>query len=58
MVVLNWLSSTPRNTNAYGGSYSRVAMPIEALSEADLDGLERSKIPEETKRLDQLVHEK
>jgi hypothetical protein len=31
---------------------SRVAMPIEALSEADLDRLEQSKIPEETKRLE------
>jgi hypothetical protein len=37
---------------------SRVAMPIEALSEADLDRLEQSKIPEETKKLDHLVPEK
>ena len=34
---------------------SRVAMPIEALSEADLDRLEQSKIPEKTKKLDHLV---
>jgi hypothetical protein len=34
---------------------SRVAMPIEALSEVDLDRLEQSKIPEETKKLDHLV---
>jgi hypothetical protein len=37
---------------------SRVAMPIEALSEADLDRLEQSKIPDETKKLDRLVPEK
>jgi hypothetical protein len=37
---------------------SRVAMPIEALSEADLDRLEQSTIPEETKKLDHLVPEK
>jgi hypothetical protein len=37
---------------------SQVAMPIEALSEADLDRLEQSKIPEETKKLDHLAPEK
>jgi hypothetical protein len=37
---------------------SRVAMPTEALSEADLDRLEQSKIPDETKKLDHLVPEK
>jgi prevent-host-death family protein len=37
---------------------SRVAMPVEALSEADLDRLEQSKIPEETKKLDHLAPEK
>jgi len=37
---------------------SRVAMPIEALSEADLDRLEQSKIPDETKKLYHLVPEK
>jgi hypothetical protein len=37
---------------------SRVAMPIEALSEADVDTLEQSKIPEETKKIDHLVPEK
>jgi prevent-host-death family protein len=34
---------------------SRVAMPVEALSEAELDDIERSEIPEETKKLDVLV---
>jgi len=33
-------------------------MPIEALSEVDLDRLEQSKIPEETEKLDHLVPEK
>ena len=37
---------------------SRVAMPVEALSEADLDRLEQSKIPEGTKKLDHLTREK
>jgi hypothetical protein len=37
---------------------SRAAMPTEALSEADLDRLEQSKIPDETKKLDHLVPEK
>jgi hypothetical protein len=37
---------------------SRAAMPVEALREADLDGLEQSTIPEETKKLDHLVPEK
>lgn len=37
---------------------SRVAMPIEALSEADLDRLEQSKISDETKKLDHPVPEK
>jgi hypothetical protein len=37
---------------------SRVAMPIAALSEVDLDRLEQSKIPDETKKLDHLVPEK
>jgi hypothetical protein len=37
---------------------SRVAMPVEALSKADLDRLEQSKIPDETKKLDHLVPEK
>jgi hypothetical protein len=32
-----------------------LAMPIEAFSEVDLDRLEQSKIPEETKKLDHLV---
>jgi hypothetical protein len=32
-------------------------MPIEAVSEADLDRLEQSQIPEETKKLDHLVPE-
>jgi hypothetical protein len=36
---------------------SRVAIPVEALSEADLDRLDQSKIPEETKKLDDLVPE-
>ena len=36
----------------------RVAMPVEALSEADLDRLEKSEIPEHTKRLNHLVPEK
>ncbi len=36
---------------------SRVAMPVEALSEADLDRLEQSKIPEGTKKLDHLTRE-
>jgi prevent-host-death family protein len=36
----------------------RVAMPVEALSEADLDRLEQSKIPDETKELDRLGPEK
>jgi hypothetical protein len=30
-------------------------MPVEALSEAELDDLERSEIPDETKKLDVLV---
>lgn len=34
---------------------SRVAMPVEALSEAELDDLERVEIPEESKKLDVLV---
>ncbi len=34
---------------------TRVAMPVERLSEAELDELERSEIPEETKKLDILV---
>jgi prevent-host-death family protein len=34
---------------------TRVAMPTAALSEAELDELERSEIPEETKKLDVLV---
>lgn len=34
---------------------TRVAMPTEALSEAELEELERSEIPEETKKLDVLV---
>jgi prevent-host-death family protein len=34
---------------------SWVAMPVEALSEADLDRLEQSKIPEESKKLDHLA---
>jgi hypothetical protein len=42
----------PRNTNVCGGSIA------EALSEADLDRLEQSKIPDETKKLDHLVPEK
>jgi hypothetical protein len=33
-------------------------MPIAALSEVDLDRLEQSKIPDETKKLDHLVPEK
>lgn len=33
----------------------RVAMPVEDLTEADLDALERSEIPEDTKALDRLV---
>ena len=37
---------------------SQVAMPIEVLSEADLDRLDQSTIPEETKKLDHLVPEK
>jgi len=37
---------------------TRVAMPIAALSEVDLDRLEQSKIPDETKKLDHLVPEK
>lgn len=38
---------------------TRVAMPVEALSEADLDRLEKgSPIPESTKQLDHLVPEK
>jgi PHD/YefM family antitoxin component YafN of YafNO toxin-antitoxin module len=36
---------------------SRVAMPVEALSKADLDRLEQSKIPEGTKKLDHLTRE-
>jgi len=34
---------------------NRVAMPVDALSESDLDELESSEIPEETKKLDVLV---
>jgi PHD/YefM family antitoxin component YafN of YafNO toxin-antitoxin module len=34
---------------------TRVAMPTEALTEAELDELERSEIPEETMKLDVLV---
>lgn len=34
---------------------SRVAMPVEALSESDLEDMERSEIPEETRKLDILV---
>ncbi len=33
----------------------RVAMPVDALTEAQLAELERSEIPEETRRLDVLV---
>ena len=33
----------------------RVAMPVEALSKADLKRLEKSRIPEHTKKLDHLV---
>ncbi len=33
----------------------RVAMSVDELTEADLDELERSEIPEDTKRLDVLV---
>jgi len=36
----------------------RVAMPVEALSEADLDRLEKSAIPVKTKKLDHLVPKK
>jgi hypothetical protein len=36
----------------------RVAMPVEALSEADIDRLEQSEIPDETRKLDHLVPEK
>ncbi len=36
----------------------RVAIPVEALSEADLDRLEKSKIPGHTKDLNHLVPEK
>jgi prevent-host-death family protein len=36
----------------------RVAMPVEALSKAELARLERSKIPKETKKLDRLVPKK
>jgi hypothetical protein len=36
---------------------SRVAMMIEALSEADLDRLDQRKIPDESKQLDYLVPE-
>lgn len=35
----------------------RVAMPVEALSEADLHRLEQSEIPDETRKLDHLVPE-
>ena len=34
---------------------TRVAMPTDALTEAGLDELERSEIPEETRKLDVLV---
>lgn len=34
---------------------TRVAMPTDALSEAELDELERSGIPQETRKLDVLV---
>jgi prevent-host-death family protein len=33
----------------------RVAMPVDALSEAELDDLERVEIPEESKKFDVLV---
>jgi hypothetical protein len=46
------------NRHSKGRLDSRVVMPIEALSEADLDRLEQSKIPDETKKLDHLVPEK
>jgi hypothetical protein len=34
-----------------------MAMPVEALSDADLDRLEQSKILDETRKLDYLVPE-